>query len=84
MFPVFKELLDLRRSSTKPAAVMLLKAIQTHCPSRQVGWPSRAHENAEVFAKIQVAILFILLPLPDSNKPTFGFAARPPNYLSIL
>ena len=76
IFSLFKELLDLRRSSTKPAAVVLLNAIQTDCPSRQVGWPSRARENVEVFASLLVAIPRILLLLPHSNKPTIDFAAK--------
>jgi hypothetical protein len=37
IFSVFKELLDLRLSSTKPAALALLKAAQTDCPSVRRG-----------------------------------------------
>jgi hypothetical protein len=76
MFSVFKELLDLRRSTTKPATVVLLNATKTDCPSRQVGWPSRAHENAEVLANLLVAIPCILLLLPGSNEPNLDFAAK--------
>jgi hypothetical protein len=73
---VFKELLDLGRSSTKPAAVVLLNAVQTDSPSRQVGWSSRAHKSADVFAKLQVAIPRISRLLPSSNKPTLSIAAK--------
>lgn len=40
MFSVFKELLDLRRSSTKRAAVAMLNAVQTVRRGRSAGLPA--------------------------------------------
>ena len=57
--------------------MVFLNAIQTDCRSRPVGWPSRAHKNAEVFVRLPVAVRSISrLLLPHSNKPTLDFVAK--------
>jgi transcription initiation factor IIE alpha subunit len=53
MSAVFKGLLDLRRSSTKPAAVVLLDSVQTDDTLRHIDLPSRADGRSEMFVCLQ-------------------------------